>query len=243
MAGVSIGRHIRQWLTWTVIVIIGYIAATYIVMGGLYLMAAVFPGEVRVTSAVLLGARAVTAVLTLAIAIAATYAMKAGRVTPETLGLGRLPLWKDLALTVAGAVVYVASATLLLSIARTFPFFDATQPQQLGSTALFGLERLVAFVALVVVIPFVEEVIFRGFMYGKLRESGMPFWPTALAVSVLFGVAHGQVNVGIDVFCMSMVACYLRNITGSIWAGVLLHMLKNAVAFMAVYVLAQGVAG
>ena len=240
---VGVGRHIRQWLMWTVIVIIGYIAATYIVMGGLYLMANAFPGEVRVTSAVLLGARAITAVLTLVIVVAVTYAMKAGRVSLRTLGLDRLPLWKDLALTVAGAVVYVAFATLLLSIARTFPFFDAAQPQQLGSTALFGFERLVAFLALVVVIPIVEEVIFRGFLYGKLRESGMPFWPAAIAVSVLFGVAHGQVNVGIDVFCMSMVACYLREMTGSIWAGVLLHMVKNAVAFIAVYMLMQGAVG
>lgn len=239
----GIRQHYRQWLAWVVVVIIGYIAATYIVMGGLYLLSTAFPDEVRITTTVLLWARVLMGALTLAIAIGGGYAMKAGRVTCKTLGLGRLPSWKDIGLSVAGVVVYVTIATVLLSLARFLPFFDPGQPQQLGSTMLFGMDRLLAFLSLVVLIPFIEEVIFRGLLYGKLREANMPFWPVAFVVSILFGVAHGQLNVGIDVFCMSMVACYLRSITDSIWAGVLLHMIKNAVAFVMVFVLMQGAVG
>jgi membrane protease YdiL (CAAX protease family) len=57
-----------------------------------------------------------------------------------------------------------------------------------------------------------------------------------VATSVLFGLIHGQWNVGVDVFVLSMVACSLREVTGSIWAGILLHMLKNALAFYIIFV-------
>jgi membrane protease YdiL (CAAX protease family) len=54
-------------------------------------------------------------------------------------------------------------------------------------------------------------------------------------VSALFGLAHMQWNVAIDVFVLSMVACYLRELTGSIWAGIILHCLKNLIAFIALF--------
>ena len=95
---------------------------------------------------------------------------------------------------------------------------------------------------LVVVAPVVEELIFRGWLYGKMREAthgkfrtwvaiGLPM----LLVSLLFGLVHGQWNVGVVVFAMSLVMCALREITGTIYAGMLVHMLKNAVAFMLLF--------
>ena len=69
----------------------------------------------------------------------------------------------------------------------------------------------------------------------------MPWWLPATLVSALFGVAHGQWNVGLDVFVLSMVACGLREATGSIWAGIVLHMIKNMVAFMATFVFVTGI--
>jgi membrane protease YdiL (CAAX protease family) len=65
----------------------------------------------------------------------------------------------------------------------------------------------------------------------------MPAWLTTLVVSVLFGIAHGQWNVGIDVFALSVSMCVLRELTGSIWAGALVHIIKNLIAFIGVFVL------
>ena len=53
---------------------------------------------------------------------------------------------------------------------------------------------------------------------------------SALLVSVLFGVVHLQWNVGVTVFAMSLVLCGLREVTGTIYAGILMHMLKNGLA-------------
>ena len=58
-----------------------------------------------------------------------------------------------------------------------------------------------------------------------------------LIVSALFGFLHLQWNVGINVFCLSLVLCVLREITGTIHSGILLHMLKNGFAFYLLYVI------
>ena len=82
---------------------------------------------------------------------------------------------------------------------------------------------------------------FRGMLYGGLRRSKMPWWGAAVIVSALFGLAHMQWNVAIDVFVLSMVACYLRELTGGIWAGFMLHMLKNGLAFFVLLSSVNGV--
>ncbi len=76
----------------------------------------------------------------------------------------------------------------------------------------------------------VEEIRFRGWLYGKLRVR-MSALPAILITSVLFGIMHGQMNVGVVVFAMSVAMCISRVLTGTIWAGILIHMIKNGIAF------------
>ena len=59
-------------------------------------------------------------------------------------------------------------------------------------------------------------------------------------VSLLFGIVHLQWNVGVNVFAMSIVLCGLREITGTVYAGILTHMIKNGVAFYLLYILGIG---
>ncbi|MBO7664280.1 CPBP family intramembrane metalloprotease, partial [Candidatus Saccharibacteria bacterium] len=61
-----------------------------------------------------------------------------------------------------------------------------------------------------------------------------------LITSIAFGCMHGQWNVGVNVFALSVVLCVLREITGSIYSGILVHMLKNAIAFYLLYIATIG---
>jgi hypothetical protein len=98
-----------------------------------------------------------------------------------------------------------------------------------------GGNLLVAFFFLCVFIPFIEELIFRGLIFGRLRVK-FGFILSATLTSVLFAAAHGQWNVAIDVFVLSMIACAARDITGNINASIIIHMLKNMLAFYLVFV-------
>lgn len=166
------------------------------------------------------------------------------KLSADDTGLVRMPQWGDIGLGLAGMVAYFIVTITALTIASQVPGFNADQAQDVGiSTHLFGSELLLGFIVFVVLTPLFEEIIFRGFLYGRMRKLKFSWWVPALVVSVLFGIAHGQWNVGIDVFCLSMVACALRELTGSIWAGVLLHTVKNFVAFMLTFVFIQGMTG
>ena len=167
------------------------------------------------------------------------------RASREELGLRGLPTWTDIGLAPAGFIVYLILAAGVVALFSFFPWFDAEHVQDVGfNTYIAGFDRILAFLTLVVVAPIAEEIIFRGWLYGKMRAKFnekvsdlVSMIISIFLVSLLFGIVHMQWNVGVNVFAMSVVLCGLREITGTIYAGILLHMLKNGVAFYLLYVL------
>ena len=161
------------------------------------------------------------------------------------LGLKDWPTWTDIGLAPVGFFVYLLLAAGLTALFSLFPWFNAEEAQAVGfSFYLTGFNRVIAFIVLVIIAPLAEEIIFRGWLYDKLRGKFLEKYSnvvsmvvSSLLVSILFGIVHLQWNVGVNVFALSVVACALREITGTIHAGILLHMLKNGVAFYLLYIL------
>lgn len=161
------------------------------------------------------------------------------------LGLRGSPTWTDIGLAPVGFIVYLLIAAALSALFMLFPWFNAEEAQDIGfSVYAVGFSRLVAFITLVVIAPIAEEIIFRGWLYGKMRKilkenvsDRVSMLISIFLVSVLFGIIHLQWNVGVNVFAMSIVLCGLREITGTIYSGILMHMLKNGVAFYLLFIL------
>jgi membrane protease YdiL (CAAX protease family) len=175
--------------------------------------------------------------LSLVVVIGVPWWVKHYRTTRTDLGLTRLPEWFDLLLAPAGFIVYLLGSGLVIYIvSQVVPGFNVNQQQNTGFSHMAQqYELLLAFVTLVIIAPLAEETLFRGYLYGKLRNY-VPIWVAMLATSALFAFLHGQWNVGIDVFVLSLVMCTLREVTGSIWAGVLIHMIKNGLAFFLLFI-------
>lgn len=150
----------------------------------------------------------------------------------KELGIDKKPDLLTLAYGPLGYISYffvtIFFGLLIQLLWRDFPIDEV---QQVGFNGLSSAgEYAMAFVALVIIAPVAEELLFRGYFYGKVRAfSG--FWLSAVVTSLLFGLVHWQWNVGVDVFALSLVLCALREYTGTIWAGVVVHIIKNAVAF------------
>lgn len=155
----------------------------------------------------------------------------------EELGLKGLPTWTDILLSPIGFVIQlVLSAALVTLFSHLFPWFNAAEAQEVGFSDLYTAgDKILAFIIIAIVAPIAEELIFRGYLYGKLRKRlNLP--ASMIIVSLLFAILHGQWNVGVNVFVVSLVLCSLREITGTIYAGTLVHIIKNAVAFYLLFI-------
>lgn len=140
-------------------------------------------------------------------------------------------------LSVAGCL------SCLLAIAAAFAVLlyagAKWTPQPFDSLLIFG-----------VVGPFVEEVLFRGFLFRQLRRwAGLPFWMAALLASLLFGAVHfdqgdtlaeSLMNSGIT-FAGGLLFCWLVERWNSIWPGFLIHAGLNLL--WSVYTLGDNAVG
>lgn len=153
-------------------------------------------------------------------------------------GMARLPNATDLLPFLTGVVgYYIIVLTLTIFASLILPESIISQQQNVGFATTGNVWWQIGIIMLVLVVltPVLEELIFRGFLLGKLERVAQ-FWPAALVTSLLFALAHGQVNVGITTFILSMINCLLRRYTGSIWAGVGVHMVVNLVATLVVFI-------
>ena len=155
----------------------------------------------------------------------------------KSVGLENLPTWTDLGLGLIGFIVSLLLAAGLILVFKIFPWFNAEESQTLiYNIGIVGVDRVVAFLMLSVVAPIAEEIIFRGWLYGKLRVK-LPIPVSILLVSVFFGALHSPFSASLNVFAMSVVACVLRELTGTIYAGIILHIFKNSLAFFLIFVM------
>ncbi len=94
-----------------------------------------------------------------------------------------------------------------------------------------ALAYVVNGIVICTVVPFAEEVTFRGLGYSLLERFGR--WPAILAVGVLFGLAHGLVVSLPIIVAFGCVLAWIRARTGSVYPGILLHATFNLIALVA----------
>ena len=162
------------------------------------------------------------------------------------IGLSR-PRWRDAGYGILGFIAYVpVYIVIAATITMLVPGLDTAQSQSIGyDDANRMFELLLVFVGLVILPPIAEEILFRGYIYSSLR-SKFSYFVAAIVTSLLFAAPHlftgssGEPLLWvafIDTFALSLVLVHLRERTGRLWAPIVLHALKNGVAFVAVFIL------
>ena len=180
-----------------------------------------------------------TYILMLLIGLAGTKLVKDKFKLPgvkKLLGCDRPVRFRDIINGFGGSAVYY-----MLLIAVMFPLMlvipDIISQEQtigFGRDGNSWWELALICIALVIVAPVAEELLMRGLLFGRIRDK-LPFWPTALIISAIFAVAHWQINVTIDTFILSMVICYMREKTGTVYPGILMHIIKNGLAYVLLF--------
>lgn len=130
--------------------------------------------------------------------------------------------------------LYIAQMTLVVVVFTVIQVVSpSTNLDQAQDVLGFGKTHwavVASFIAAVGIAPVVEELIFRGIMFRALA-SRWPIWLAAIVSSAAFGWLHGQLNVGIYTFLLGLLLTWLFQRSQSLFPGILLHMLNNAIAF------------
>jgi membrane protease YdiL (CAAX protease family) len=171
------------------------------------------------------------------------YLLRWARVTWARIGLVK-PRLKDIGYAVVAYGLYFVAYLVVIIIANALiPSLDVDQEQQVGfENAYNNIGLLMTFFSLVILPPITEEIIFRGFLFTSLRAKFRLRYAIVIT-SILFGIAHLQFGGGapllwvaaIDTFMLSCFLCYLRERTASLWPPILLHAIKNCVAFVLLF--------
>lgn len=187
-------------------------------------------------------------VLALVLAIGVPALLWKRRASNATLGLERWPSWSDIGFGLLAVLpYYMLSAAVIWVGIDVLKVIDPNVGQQIGFDNLTTrIELILVFITLVIMAPLAEELLFRGYFLGRMSEKTGK-WVAVLVTAVAFGLMHligvsenGSIvlqwGAAADTFAMGLTAGALRTFTGSIWAGVLLHGLKNTVAYYFLFI-------
>ncbi|WP_394176547.1 CPBP family intramembrane glutamic endopeptidase [Thalassotalea litorea] len=93
------------------------------------------------------------------------------------------------------------------------------------------------FLAICIVAPVFEEIVFRGFMFGRLEHTALGKSGTVLITATIFTLIHGQYNALelTMVFSLALLLGYSRLKTGNVYVPIFIHMLNNTVSMVTLY--------
>jgi membrane protease YdiL (CAAX protease family) len=177
---------------------------------------------------VLVSAPAVLAVIALAVRLARAP-------LSDYLAL-KLPRWRDIGIgvTLLAAVLLTTGIIADLTGQETPAFIADT----FNTARAAGLLPLLVF-AFVILGPFQEEAMFRGFLFRGLAPS-LGMWPTILITAGLWAIIHVQYQwfFMVEIFALGLVLGWLRAKSGSLLLTFGLHAFVNSMAVVEAYLMA-----
>ena len=130
-----------------------------------------------------------------------------------------------------GLAIGLVPAWLVSILVSMFP---ALKPEELEAVADFmsgdfGIIQLIFFVMVVFIIPPLEELVFRSWLWKLLRWKLSSYW-TWVIVSLLFAAIHMEPVHVLGLLPFSFFVGWLRRETDKLGPSILAHMANNAVA-------------
>ncbi|GAC1324365.1 MAG: CPBP family intramembrane metalloprotease [Chloroflexota bacterium] len=169
--------------------------------------------------------------------------IRSGAVTWEELGLRPLPRRTLVTWGLGGGVV----GLILLDVVGTLLAQYGLRPNQLEQFNFVLTEGPLAFLLLLVsagvIAPVIEELFFRGFLFGMYRRRQNAFVAYTVS-SVLFTVLHLEpgrmtlaqmAGLAVGILMLALILSFLFDRTESLYPSMLAHGLNNATGLLLFY--------
>jgi membrane protease YdiL (CAAX protease family) len=152
------------------------------------------------------------------------------RTTARDLGAAFLNL-----LAIMPAVLAMIILTTLIGKIIAGPGFEMPRHDELKQIIAYSQwqVRAVIIVTAVVIVPFTEELIFRGMLQTLLRRFSVRPWPAIILASLVFIVFHANPQHWPALFMLSLCLGYAYEKSGSLLRSIFIHSLFNALSVFA----------
>ncbi len=163
----------------------------------------------------------------------------------DLFGLRSLPLANIIVISILGGIFSLLLCAWAVGdfanrwLEGIFGDLDLQEPVKMlrdsESTPHFVLSIGLACVAA----PLVEELLFRGYLYGTLRRLTHPVF-AAVAVGALFAVVHGNLPALLPLWVFSILLSLAYEFTRCLWVPVGIHIFFNAANIVLMLIPAPG---
>lgn len=152
-------------------------------------------------------------------------ALQDGFLTPKK-EVWKIPVWQY-AIIVIGSIVLAYGCNYLFAVSG---FTASSESYQNVAQSQYDVSLVVGLILYGVVSPFVEEVIFRGFLYGRMKVYMSKVVALFLS-SLLFGIYHGNLVQGTYGFIMGVIFALVYEKYKNFYLAAIMHAMANLVAY------------
>lgn len=129
---------------------------------------------------------------------------------------------------------FVVIITLFLSVGLNniismSPLVTVSQEYQDANNAFYGSTVWLELLGSALITPFLEELLHRGVVYGRLRRM-MGMWPSVFVSALIFAGLHFNIVQFIYAFLLGIVFALFVEKTGRLYPAVIAHVVANGLA-------------
>ena len=127
-----------------------------------------------------------------------------------------------------GIIVLIDELDRIIYILFGQPEYLEELAEQLKISSIYS--GMIIIVTTVLIAPFVEEMLFRGYLQKILEDSWQDVTKAVLITSLFFAFVHLNLYWVVQIYLLGLVLGFLAWRTNSIWPGLILHGLNNGFA-------------
>jgi membrane protease YdiL (CAAX protease family) len=159
------------------------------------------------------------------------------------LGISTKNFFKNVFYGIVGYIALIPILILILAVIALIINFTKYVPERQPVVELFFKEKGVAFLTYsslfaAIIGPLIEELFFRGFLYGSLKKYIGVFWAMT-ATAGLFAALHAHVVGFFPIMVLGMLLAYIYEKTGSLVSSITVHMVHNLSMVFLIFLVKQ----
>lgn len=147
---------------------------------------------------------------------------------------GRYGLKSPFTAQQAKSMLVIIGITICLSVGLNnvismSPLVQMSEEFQNASDAFYGSTIWIELLGSALVTPFLEELLHRGVVYGRLRRR-MDMWPAVIVSALIFAGLHFNIVQFIYAFLLGIVFALFVEKTGKLYPAIVAHIVANGIA-------------